>query len=89
MLHDMFDLLGLPLYNTGLAIFDIWSDESKENQNDIEEIDETILKSKHVLSVANRWRRKHRRMSASNSRSNSAVRAKSRTRSAKNQCKNT
>lgn len=24
MLHDMFDLLGLPLYNTGLSFFNIW-----------------------------------------------------------------
>ncbi|KAH0820000.1 hypothetical protein GEV33_002791 [Tenebrio molitor] len=31
MLHDMFDLLGLPLYNTGLSVFDIFLDESNEN----------------------------------------------------------
>lgn len=24
MLHDMFDLLGLPIHNTGLGSFDIW-----------------------------------------------------------------
>lgn len=27
MLHDMFDLLGLPLYNTGLSVFNIWFDD--------------------------------------------------------------
>lgn len=32
MLHDMFDLLGLPLYNTGLSIFNIWLDDPNQNE---------------------------------------------------------
>lgn len=28
MLHDMFDLLGFPLYNTGLSVFDIWNEDT-------------------------------------------------------------
>lgn len=27
MLHDMFDLLGFPVYNTGLSIFNMWTEE--------------------------------------------------------------
>jgi hypothetical protein len=30
MLHDMFDLLGLPMCNTGLSLFTIWSTSSNE-----------------------------------------------------------
>ncbi|XP_030749524.1 probable tubulin polyglutamylase TTLL2 isoform X2 [Sitophilus oryzae] len=43
MLHDMFDLLGLPLYNTGLSVFNLWLDgpndvlgeEEYENSNKV------------------------------------------------------
>ncbi|XP_077288400.1 putative tubulin polyglutamylase TTLL2 [Arctopsyche grandis] len=32
LLHDLFDLLGLPMCNTGLSLFTVWSkDRSKEN----------------------------------------------------------
>ncbi|GLV38952.1 Tubulin tyrosine ligase-like 5 [Carabus blaptoides fortunei] len=31
MLHDMFDLLGLPLYNTGLSVFTVWTDETSNS----------------------------------------------------------
>ncbi|KAJ3633636.1 hypothetical protein MTP99_010573 [Tenebrio molitor] len=87
MLHDMFDLLGLPLYNTGLSVFDIFLDESNENDNeeDAERTKNTAFNSTlSVLNAAGRWRRKHRKMSAKqiSSRSNSAVRAKVRTVSA-------
>ena len=35
MLHDMFDLLGLPMCNTGLSLFTIWSSSNSEkNSND-------------------------------------------------------
>ncbi|CAG9771181.1 unnamed protein product [Ceutorhynchus assimilis] len=73
MLHDMFDLLGLPLYNTGLSIFNIWLDDSNQNEND-EEIEKKISLSGtiSVLNAAGRWRRKYKRMSAhqSSSRTN-------------------
>lgn len=77
MLHDMFDLLGLPLYNTGLAIYHIWNDDTKENdvEEDKEVVEGDFLKSKPVINAAGRWRRKHRKMSAiNNSRANSATR---------------
>ncbi|KAL1491448.1 hypothetical protein ABEB36_012046 [Hypothenemus hampei] len=63
MLHDMFDLLGLPLYNTGLSIFNIWSDF---NDNDNKEQGGVTLKSTTltVLNAADHWRRKYKRMSA-------------------------
>lgn len=44
MLHDMFDLLGLPLYNTGLAVFDIWLDDSKENRCNLDYLHFSKLK---------------------------------------------
>jgi len=35
MLHDMFDLLGLPMCNTGLSLFTVWhTSSSKEHPND-------------------------------------------------------
>lgn len=33
MLHDMFDLLGLPVCNTGLSLFTLWSGESVRMAN--------------------------------------------------------
>ena len=37
LLHDLFDLLGLPVCNTGLSLFKIWSSGSPiatDNEND-------------------------------------------------------
>lgn len=67
MLHDLFDLLGLPLYNTGLSVFNIWLDDMKEN-SDMEK-DETTRLSKQAsrvaaINAAEKWRKKHRKMSA-------------------------
>lgn len=39
MLHDMLDLLGLPLYNTGLSVFNIWADDVKENRENVDNDD--------------------------------------------------
>ncbi|KAJ8913513.1 hypothetical protein NQ315_017063 [Exocentrus adspersus] len=90
MLHDMFDLIGLPLYNTGLSVFDIFSDEPKENARQVIETTEpaklSLKNTVNVVNAAGRWRRKHKKMSASqSSRSNSAARPRSRTASASNQ----
>ncbi|RZC34710.1 tubulin polyglutamylase TTLL2, partial [Asbolus verrucosus] len=87
MLHDMFDLLGLPLYNTGLSVFDIWLDESDENNTEEDKVERTkdaLTNSLPVLNAADRWRRKHRKMSARQvrSRSSSAAHAPIRTVSA-------
>lgn len=61
MLHDMFDLLGLPLYNTGLSIFNVWLDDIKENV-EIEEEEENINVNKQtpksVIHAAGKWRQK-------------------------------
>lgn len=84
MLHDMFDLLGLPLFNTGLSVFNIWLDEP-ENEENIETPNNVSLKNTiSVLNAAGRWRRRYKRMSAhhSSSRSSTAGRPKSRTTSA-------
>lgn len=68
MLHDMFDLLGLPLYNTGLSVFNVWLDDSKENDETEEDAEGDSYKSapKCVINAAGRWRRKQRKMSARN-----------------------
>ncbi|XP_022919219.1 probable tubulin polyglutamylase TTLL2 [Onthophagus taurus] len=72
MLHDMFDLLGLPLYNTGLCIYHIWNDDD-ENKLVEEDQKRAIKPSQAVVNAAGRWRKKHRKMSArSISRSKSA-----------------
>ncbi|KAJ8981724.1 hypothetical protein NQ317_003789 [Molorchus minor] len=79
MLHDMFDLLGLPLYNTGLSVYDIYATEVDENVRE-EEIDPPKLSLKNtitVLNAAGRWKKKHKKMSAlQSSRSNSGIRGK-------------
>ncbi|KAK4879445.1 hypothetical protein RN001_007591 [Aquatica leii] len=85
MLHDMFDLLGFPLHNTGLSVFDIWKDnptdnEENENLSDVKcHIKETTKAS--VLQAANKWRRKQRKLSAT-LRVNSSSRRKNRVLSA-------
>lgn len=68
MLHDMFDLLGLPLYNTGLSVFNAWLDDMKEN-DDVEEDEYTNLceqTPKSVVNAAGKWRRKQKKMSSRN-----------------------
>ncbi|XP_057667585.1 probable tubulin polyglutamylase TTLL2 isoform X1 [Diorhabda carinulata] len=83
MLHDMFDLLGLPLYNTGLAVFDIFSDEPVDDRNtDQENKNMSLINTISVVNAAGRWRRKQKKMSATCSRSSSAIRVKSRAASA-------
>lgn len=83
MLHDMFDLLGLPMFNTGLAIYSIWYDDTKEN-DDVEEDPDTLQKKQSVLTAAGRWRKKQKKLSAlSNSRANSASKSRTRATSAK------
>lgn len=67
MLHDMFDLLGLPLYNTGLSVFNAWLDDMKEN-DEVEEESEKLRKQtpKCVVNAAGKWRQKQRKMSSRN-----------------------
>ena len=36
MLHDMFDLLGLPMCNTGLSLFTVWYTSSSSENEDCE-----------------------------------------------------
>ncbi|XP_045470829.1 probable tubulin polyglutamylase TTLL2 isoform X1 [Harmonia axyridis] len=40
MLHDMFDLLGLPIHNTGLGSFDLWlgTDQGSEGEDKSEDL---------------------------------------------------
>ena len=34
LLHDLFDLLGLPVSNTGLSLFTIWTSSNSTEEND-------------------------------------------------------
>ncbi|XP_017773806.1 PREDICTED: probable tubulin polyglutamylase TTLL2, partial [Nicrophorus vespilloides] len=52
MLHDMFDLLGFPLYNTGLDVFNIFTDECKENYSN---------NQPQVGQAVGRWKKKQRK----------------------------
>ncbi|XP_050309919.1 probable tubulin polyglutamylase TTLL2 [Anthonomus grandis grandis] len=89
MLHDMFDLLGLPLYNTGLSIFNIWLDDSnKENENNEEKKKMSLKETISAISAAGRWRKKYKRMSAHHQHQNSRAnkgRTRFRSMSAHNQ----
>ncbi|XP_074031183.1 probable tubulin polyglutamylase TTLL2 isoform X2 [Leptinotarsa decemlineata] len=83
MLHDMFDLLGLPLYNTGLAVYSIFSDEANdEAREDIENAKLSLMNTISVVNAAGRWRRKQKKMSALHPRSGYAIRTRSRSTSA-------
>lgn len=66
MLHDMFDLLGLPLYNTGLSVFTVWLDDLKENDTVEQGENASFCKQAKpaVVTAAERWRKKQRKMSA-------------------------
>lgn len=35
LLHDLFDLLGLPVCNTGLSLFTIWSTDHMQDENEL------------------------------------------------------
>lgn len=84
MLHDMFDLLGLPLHNTGLAVFDVWLDPGKENEEDQSSGYFKDVPTLSVLNAADRWRRKQRKTGTrSGSRSSSATRSKGKISSSK------
>ena len=48
LLHDLFDLLGLPVCNTGLSLFTIWSSPDRIEQ------DEGEVSSKFSRSVKKR-----------------------------------
>ncbi|PSN44091.1 hypothetical protein C0J52_11918 [Blattella germanica] len=79
MLHDMFDLLGLPMCNTGLSLFTIWSNstnekhsddisssENEDGENESSRMRVTSERNSSALSVlaaASRWKRKHQQKS--------------------------
>ncbi|ENN76233.1 hypothetical protein YQE_07199, partial [Dendroctonus ponderosae] len=82
MLHDMFDLLGLPLYNTGLSIFNVWLDGTSDNDREEDFDAKMSLKGTvTILNAAGRWRRKVRRMSAHQSSYSSTSTGRARVRS--------
>ena len=35
LLHDLFDLLGLPVCNTGLSLFTVWTSQEIEEDNEV------------------------------------------------------
>ncbi|CAH0556489.1 unnamed protein product [Brassicogethes aeneus] len=84
MLHDMFDLLGLPLYNTGLSVFNIWLDDEKEENKNYQNEKLTLANTVTVINAAGRWRKKQRKMPSrqASARSTSAVRSRVRNTSA-------
>lgn len=72
LLHDMFDLLGLPIFNSGLSIYDVWNDAKEYKcSNDVDANNNQTDGSPSV-----RWRKRHRKSTAS--RSSSTSRSKSR-----------
>ncbi|KAK9721655.1 Tubulin-tyrosine ligase family [Popillia japonica] len=64
MLHDMFDLLGLPLSNMSWSIHNYCCDESEENPRNCITPVLSIKSSVVLIHAADRWRKKHRKMSA-------------------------
>ncbi|XP_025835866.1 probable tubulin polyglutamylase TTLL2 [Agrilus planipennis] len=69
LLHDLFDLLGFPLYNTGLSVFNIWNEESKENTLGNSECQKVSSVKSHqralsVVHAAGKWRQKQKRISS-------------------------
>ncbi|KAL1139054.1 hypothetical protein AAG570_009115, partial [Ranatra chinensis] len=65
MLHDLFDLLGFPICNTGLSLFSDWgtgsdgSDSSLENYpdgGDYKMMRKTAKMAMNVASLANKWK---------------------------------
>jgi hypothetical protein len=88
MLHDMFDLLGLPMCNTGLSLFTIWSSSSNENhpddlssENEDCEYENGGGKNVHpsalsVVAAASRWKRRHQQKSHNQTQSTSVQRTR-------------
>lgn len=81
LLHDLFDLMGLPLYNTGLAIYSIQQRNTSDSDED-DKNDNQPKSRKSVLHAAGRWKR-HRKSNSggTNQRTKSG---KSKTASNKN-----
>lgn len=65
----------------------LWFDKNLQNLDFREDNKLTLTNTVTVMNAAGRWRRKHRRMLAINSKNCSAVRSKSRTNSANIQSK--
>jgi hypothetical protein len=88
MLHDMFDLLGLPMCNTGLSLFTIWSSSSNENhpddlssENEDCENDNSGGKDVHssalsVVAAASKWKRRHQQKNHNSTQSTSVQRTR-------------
>jgi hypothetical protein len=88
MLHDMFDLLGLPMCNTGLSLFTIWSSSSHENNPDDlssenEECEnencggkEVHSSAMNVVAAASRWKRRHQQKNQNSMQSTSIQRTR-------------
>lgn len=71
MLHDMFDLLGLPLYNTGLSLYHLLLDDNCQNIEPNGSVKGDC--SATTLNIAGRWSRKQKKaLSKSHVRSSSA-----------------
>ncbi|XP_060518781.1 probable tubulin polyglutamylase TTLL2 [Cylas formicarius] len=80
MLHDMFDLLGFPMLNTGLSVFTVWLEESDQN-DDFVKNDQTVKNQQTLINAESKRRQKYRISSA---RSKVSARARRRTTSASN-----
>ncbi|XP_014251153.1 probable tubulin polyglutamylase TTLL2 isoform X1 [Cimex lectularius] len=60
MLHDMFDLLGLPICNTGLSLFcerDVSGDEASDEESDLRILQRTATNAATVVAMAQKWKK--------------------------------
>ncbi|XP_021917353.1 probable tubulin polyglutamylase TTLL2 isoform X2 [Zootermopsis nevadensis] len=85
MLHDMFDLLGLPMCNTGLSLFTIWSSSSNDDHPESENEDcedensrerEAQSSALSVVAAASRWKRRHQQKNHNSTHSTSVQRTR-------------
>ncbi|KAL3280947.1 hypothetical protein HHI36_004173 [Cryptolaemus montrouzieri] len=88
MLHDMFDLLGLPLHNTGLGSFDLCygtehcgdNDERDEDANDVYELNKIAeIDSRKTIRTAFSRRRRKKNFKRTRSKSSSSAKINSNT----------
>lgn len=48
LLHDLFDLLGLPVCNTGLSLFTIWSSDRVKDEDEVSSKFDRSMKKKRL-----------------------------------------
>lgn len=83
MLHDMFDLLGLPMCNTGLSLFTVWYTSSSSENEDCENANGGTRKEEHTaalraVTAASRWKKRHQQKNQNSTQSTTTQRTSKR-----------